>query len=82
MTCRFETGGLSDTHFEGNLSVTARKYGQGSFCQVDKGPLDNTVYVSVVHKLQAASRALSLFHTFIGNAVNAFPTLVVWRFAK
>jgi hypothetical protein len=80
MTCRIETEGLSDTRFGGQLSVT-RKDGQGSFRQ-DKGPLDKTVYVPVVQNLRAASRALGLSQTIIGNAVSAFTTLVVWWFAK
>ena len=73
MTCRIESEGLSDTHLEGNCQSQGK---------TDKGPVDKTVYVHAVHKLRAASRALGLSHTIIGNAVNAFTTLVVWRLSS
>jgi hypothetical protein len=73
MTCRIEIEGLNDTHFEGNCQ---------SHKKTVKGPLDKTVYVLVVHNLRVALRALAHSNTIIGNAVNAFTTLVVWRFVK
>jgi hypothetical protein len=37
---------------------------------------------SLLHSLRAALRALGLSHTIIGNAVNAFTTLVALAVAK
>jgi hypothetical protein len=61
------------THIEGNC---------GSQTKTVKSPFAKTIYVLVVQRLQAALCALDLSHTIIGNAVDAFTTLVViwlWR---
>lgn len=73
MTCRIESEGLSDTQLQGNCQSQEKTV---------KGPVDKTVCVPAVHNLRAASRALGLSHTIIGNAVNAFTTLVVLAVAK